>query len=113
MGPGNGITMSDGTLVFAAQYKDENEMPWSTIVYSRDGVENWSIGVPVRSNTTEAQVVETGEGTLMINMRDNRSGARAVYTTLNLVGSWEEHSSSRVLLQEPGSTASMIRCSTT
>ena len=111
MGPGNGITMSDGTLVFAAQYKDENEMPWSTIVYSRDGGENWSIGVPVRSNTTEAQVVETGEGTLMINMRDNRGGARAVYTTRNLGASWEEHASSRVLLQEPVSMASLIRSS--
>jgi sialidase-1 len=51
MGPGNGITMSDGTLVFAAQYKDENEMPWSTIVYSKDGGETWAIGdrcVPIQ-----------------------------------------------------------------
>src|SRR5690625_7598885 len=86
-------------------------MPWSTIVYSRDGGENWSSGVPVRSNTTEAQVVETGEGTLMINMRDNRGGARAVYTTRNLGASWEEHASSRVLLQEPVSMASLIRSS--
>lgn len=111
MGPGNGITMSDGTLVFAAQYKDENEMPWSTIVYSSDGGENWSIGEPVRSNTTEAQVAETEEGTLMINMRDNRGGARAVYTTADMGASWQEHSSSRTLLQEPVSMASLIRSS--
>lgn len=109
MGPGNGITMSDGTLVFAAQYKDVNEMPWSTIVYSNDGGENWTIGEPVRSNTTEAQVVETEDGTLMINMRDNRGGARAVYTTIDMGKTWHEHSSSRRALQEPVSMASLIR----
>lgn len=109
MGPGNGITMSDGTLVFAAQYKDENEMPWSSIVYSSDGGENWIIGEPVRSNTTEAQVVETEEGTLMINMRDNRGGARAVYITSDMGKSWQEHASSRQALPEPVSMASLIR----
>lgn len=109
MGPGNGITMSDGTLVFAAQYKDENEMPWSSIVYSSDGGETWTIGEPVRSNTTEAQVAETEEGTLMINMRDNRGGARAVYTTSDMGRTWQEHASSRQALQEPVSMASLIR----
>jgi sialidase-1 len=109
MGPGNGITMSDGTLVFAAQYKDENEMPWSAIVYSKDGGETWAIGEPVRSNTTEAQVVETEAGTLMINMRDNRGGARSVYTTTDMGETWQEHTSSRTALQEPVSMASLIR----
>ena len=109
MGPGNGITMSDGTLVFAAQYKDENEMPWSTIVYSRDGGENWTIGDPVRSNTTEAQVVELEPGKLMINMRDNRGGARSVYITTDMGKTWKEHSSSRTTLQEPVCMASLIR----
>ncbi|CAN5466436.1 exo-alpha-sialidase [soil metagenome] len=109
MGPGNGITMSDGTLVFAAQYKDENEMPWSTIVYSSDGGGTWTIGEPVRSNTTEAQVAETEEGILMINMRDNRGGARSVYTTSDMGETWQEHPSSRTALQEPVSMASIIR----
>jgi len=109
MGPGNGITMHNGTLVFAAQYKDENEMPWSTIVYSEDGGETWDIGEPVRSNTTEAQVVELEPGTLMINMRDNRGGARSVYTTTDMGENWNEHSSSRTELQEPVCMASLIR----
>jgi sialidase-1 len=109
MGPGNGITMSDGTLVFAAQYKDENEMPWSTIVYSSDGGENWAIGEPVRTNTTEAQVVELEAGKLMINMRDNRGGARSIYTTTDMGETWLEHPSSRTALQEPVSMASLIR----
>lgn len=33
-GPGMGITTQDGTLVFAAQYKDKNQVPHSTIVLS-------------------------------------------------------------------------------
>src|SRR5690606_18076169 len=33
-GPGNGIVMEDGKLVFPAQYWDENAMPHSTIIYS-------------------------------------------------------------------------------
>lgn len=109
MGPGNGITMSNGTLVFAAQYKDENEMPWATIVYSNDNGKNWVIGEPVRANTTEAQVVELDPATLMINMRDNRGGARSVYTTTDMGKTWEEHSSSRTGLMEPVSMASLIR----
>jgi len=109
MGPGNGITMSDGSLVFASQYKDENGMPWSSIVYSSDGGEIWSISEPVRSNTTESQVVELEDGKLMINMRDNRGGARSVYTTTDMGNTWQEHSSSRSFLQEPVSMASLIR----
>src|SRR5690554_5766318 len=40
-GPGSGITMKDGTLVFAAQYRDAEGMPHSTIVYSKDQGETW------------------------------------------------------------------------
>ena len=34
-GPGSGIMMKDGTLVFAGQFKDENQVPHSTIIYSK------------------------------------------------------------------------------
>ena len=34
-----------------------------------------------RTNTTEAQVVEIEPGVLMLNMRDNRGGSRAVSIT--------------------------------
>src|SRR5690554_7187219 len=63
-GPGKGITMKDGTLVFAGQYKDENDMPHSTIIYSKDKGETWEIGTGAKSNTTEAQVVELNDGSL-------------------------------------------------
>src|SRR5690606_11837794 len=56
-GPGSGIAMQDGTLVFAAQYWDENRMPFSTLIYSKDHGQTWvgNIKGP-RANTTESQL---------------------------------------------------------
>jgi sialidase-1 len=112
-GPGKGITMRDGTLVFPAQYKDEKEMPHSTIIYSNDNGINWQIGTGAKSNTTEAQVVELSDGSLMLNMRDNRGGARSVAVTKDFGKSWTEHSTSRSALPEPVCMASLITHSST
>ncbi|MFI3281585.1 MAG: sialidase family protein [Rikenellaceae bacterium] len=107
-GPGRGITMSDGTLVFPIQYKDAEEMPHAGIMYSKDRGETWVITNPARSNTTEAQVAELSDGSLMLNMRDNRGGSRAVMTTTDLGESWVDHCSSRSALREPVCQASLI-----
>ncbi len=37
-----------------------------------------------RTNTTEAQVAEIEPGVLMLNMRDNRGGSRAIAITKDL-----------------------------
>ena len=114
-GPGKGITLHDGTLVFPAQYKDENEMPHSTLIYSKDHGKSWEIGTGAKSNTTEAQVVELKDGSLMLNMRDNRGrnhpegGTRSVAITRDLGQSWTEHPSSAKALVEPVCMASLIR----
>ena len=110
-GPGRGISMKDGTLVFAAQYQDppgEGRTPRATILYSRDHGEAWQLGTGARSNTTEAQVVELDEGTLMLNMRDDRGGSRAVSTTRDLGRTWQEHPTSRRALVEPVCNAALI-----
>lgn len=107
-GPGKGITMKDGTLVFAGQYKDENDMPHSTIIYSKDKGNTWHIGTGAKSNTTEAQVVELNDGSLMLNMRDNRGGSRSVAVTSDLGKTWTEHPSSRSALIEPICMGSLI-----
>ena len=66
-GPGSGITMTDGTLVFPAQFKADlgaksldggQYTCHSTIVYSKDQGNTWQIGTGAKPNTTEAQVVE-------------------------------------------------------
>jgi len=107
-GPGRGITMKDGTLVFAMQYIGADRVPNAGIMYSKDGGKTWKWHNHARSNTTEAQVAEVEPGVLMLNMRDNRGGSRAVSTTKDLGKTWTEHPSSRKALQEPVCMASLI-----
>ena len=107
-GPGRGITMQDGTLVFPIQFIDSTRVPNAGIMYSKDRGETWKIHNYARTNTTEAQVAEVEPGVLMLNMRDNRGGSRAVATTKDLGKTWTEHPSSRKALQEPVCMASLI-----
>ena len=107
-GPGRGITMEDGTLVFPIQYIGKDRIPNAGIMYSKDRGETWTIHNHARTITTEAQVAEVVPGTLMLNMRDNRGGSRAVYTTSDLGMTWKEHESSRTALPEPVCMASLI-----
>lgn len=108
-GPGRGTVMDDGTLVFPVQYIDSTRMPHAGIMYSRDKGRTWHMHRGARSNTTEAQVVELSPGTLMLNMRDNRRGSRAVCTTTDMGRTWSEHPTSRKALREPVCMASLIK----
>jgi sialidase-1 len=123
-GPGRGMTMTDGTLVFPAQFKaDTGEKAidggqytcHSTIVFSKDGGSSWQIGTGAKSNTTEAQVVQLSDGSLMLNMRDDRNrkdkgmnNGRAVAITTDLGKTWITHPSSNSALPEPNCMASII-----
>lgn len=111
-GPGKGITMRDGTLVFAAQYQDppgKNRLPHSTIIYSKDHGQTWKVGKGAFDDTTEAQVVEIEPGTLMLNCRYNRKSARVVMTTTDMGQTWQKHPTSEKALIEPGACmASLI-----
>tara|TARA_R110002051_G_scaffold274975_2_gene335661 strand:+ start:874 stop:2463 length:1590 start_codon:yes stop_codon:yes gene_type:complete len=115
-GPGMGITMKDGTLVFPAQFKDKERIPHSTIIYSKDQGQTWTVGTGAKSETTEAQVVELSDGSLMLNMRDDRNRAnrkdtlngRSVAITKDLGKTWVEHPTSRKALQESNCMASII-----
>ena len=114
-GPGKGITLSNGTLVFPAQFKDANQVPYSTIIYSTNHGESWHIGSGAKSNTTESQVVQLSDGSIMINMRDDRNrtekgdkNGRAVAISNDLGKTWAVHSSSNSALPEPNCMASLI-----
>lgn len=116
-GPGKGITLSDGTLVFPAQYQDPpdpndkqaNRLPHSTLIYSRDHGQTWDVATGAFDDTTEAQVVEIADGEIMINCRYNRQSKRVVMTTRDSGQTWTEHPTSREALIEPGSCmASLI-----
>ncbi len=111
-GPGNGIAMQDGKLVFASQYWDESKkpgIPHSSIIYSEDHGKTWKSGIGAKSNTTESQVVETIPGTLMLNMRDNRGSFRSIATTKDMGASWIEHRTSYHALPDPVCMASIIK----
>lgn len=114
-GPGNGITLTDGTMVFPAQFRDADGTPYSTIVWSSDKGASWNIGTGAKPNTTEAQCVQLDDGSIMLNMRDNRNAevkdennGRAVSITRDLGLTWETHPSSNSILPEPVCMASLI-----
>lgn len=123
-GPGMGITLDDGTLVFAAQFKEDigvkaidggQYTSHSTIIYSKDGGKTWQIGSGARPNTTEAQVVQLPDGSLMLNMRDDlnrqvkdQTNGRAVSITRDFGKTWQKHPTSNSALPEPNCMASLI-----
>lgn len=111
-GPGKGITMRDGTIVFAAQYQDppdKRRLPHSTIIYSKDHGKTWQVGTGAFDDTTESQVVELEPGVLMLNCRYNRKSVRVVMTTRDMGKTWQKHETSERALIEPRSCmASLI-----
>jgi sialidase-1 len=114
-GPGRGITMENGTLVFPAQYQlspEQGREPRATVLFSSDHGTTWQLGAEARSNTTEAAIVELEAGELMLNMRDNRGrkapGARAVAISSDHGASWSLHPTSGKALPEPVCMASLI-----
>lgn len=114
--PGAGITMRDGTLVLPTQGRNENGEPFSNITYSVDHGKTWITTAPATFNTSECAVVELSDGSLMLNIRDNRNreqkgdnNGRAIYTTMDLGRTWVEHPTSRSALKEPVCMASIHR----
>ncbi len=85
-------------------------------MYSKDAGETWQIGTGAKSNTTEAQVIALNDGSLMLNMRDDRnrnpkvaSNGRAVAITKDLGATWTMHPTSNKSLIEPNCMASLIK----
>ena len=113
--PGNGITLSNGTLVMPTQGRDAVGRPFSNLMWSEDHGKNWTLSEHARDNTTECAVVELSNGSLMLNMRDNRNrsdksktNGRAVSVTRDMGTSWTVHSSDHGALPEPVCMASLI-----
>ncbi len=109
--PGNGITMSDGTLVLPCQGRDENGKVFSNIIYSKDHGKTWQASESFNSGTNECAVVELSDGTLMLNGRDahSRSSTRGVVVSNNLGKTWKKHATDHKTLIEPTCMASLIQ----
>jgi sialidase-1 len=105
--PGSGITLDDGTLVFPTQGRDKNGETFSNITYSRDGGITWKTSKPAYHNTTENMAVQLSDGSIMLNMRDNRNrrekgdkNGRAIAVSTDLGETWTEHATSHGALVE-------------
>lgn len=110
-GPGNGIVTSKGVIVFPAQIWDRAAKPrcMSTICYSTDGGKNWVYGNGVPHATSECQVVELQDGSIMINCRNEAyQGRRIVYVTKDLGKTWQPHETNNKGLSEPTCQGSII-----
>ena len=113
--PGNGINLKDGTLVMPTQGRDATGLPFSNFMWSKDHGKNWTLSSPARDNTTECSVAELKDGSLMLNIRDNRNrkdksktNGRAVSVTHDMGKTWKIHSSDHGVLPEPVCMASLI-----
>jgi len=113
--PGNGITLTDGTLVMPTQGRDATGVPFSNMMFSTDHGKTWTVSNHARENTTECAIAELSNGALMLNMRDNRNrtdksetNGRAVGVTTDRGKTWTVHSSDHGALPEPVCMASLI-----
>lgn len=114
-GPGCGICTSKGVLVFPAQIWNlkANPISRSTICYSTDGGKNWKFGTGVPHRTSECQVVELQDGSLMLSCRNETfQGKRVVYVTKNLGETWEAHPTNTNTLKDPACQASLVAVNT-
>lgn len=107
-GPGNGIVLRDGTLVFPAQFIDRQGVFYSTLLWSKDHGETWHVGEGAHPKTCEAQVVQLKDDSLMLNMRHLSDKFRSVAITRDLGETWQEHPTSGNTLVESVCQGSLL-----
>ena len=114
-GPGSGIVTRKGTLIFPAQFLDENRGFFSTIVWSDDQGETWRVGTGAKRSTCESQVVELNDGSIMINMRNYnvKNYVRSVAITRDYGQTWTQDEETSETLPCPICQASLIRVKST
>jgi sialidase-1 len=105
----------DSTLVMPTQGRDATGLPFSNFMWSKDHGKSWTLSTAARDNTTECSVAELKDGSIMINIRDNRNrkdksktNGRAVSVTHDMGKTWKVHSSDHGALPEPVCMASLI-----
>ena len=109
-GPGNGITMRDGTLVFPAQVWADGGKgtqvgdKGAVLVYSKDRGETWTSSKLMKYGASESTVAELSDGSLMISTREverekglgsswTEYAGRGVAVTKDLGETWKRHDS--------------------
>lgn len=88
-GPGAGIQLRDGTLVFAAQYITPDRNSHSCFIWSKDHGDRWEIssspttGTP---KTSEAQIAELTDGSLLLSMRNETDLGQRLWAIYSFEG---------------------------
>ena len=113
-GPGNGIQLRDGTLVFPAQFKGADNAPHACFIASTDHGATWKISPPAihgKPPTSESAIAELHDGSLLLTMRNEaragqRAWARWDWKGRVLDGKWSEP---WLAVTDPTCMASLIR----
>lgn len=82
---------------------------FATIMISRDHGATWTVGKPAFSGGNECQAAQLGDGSIMLNMRDDHERFRAVFVTKDLGQTWQPHATNRNTLIEPNCNGSLLR----
>ncbi len=111
-GPGNGIQLKDGTLVFPAQFKDAGKRAHSCFIASKDGGKTWQISPPAAPNTSESAIAELSGQGMLLSMRNEAKTGQRLWAKWEwsgpdvMQGKWGEPFST---LPDPTCMASLIR----
>lgn len=116
--PGRGITMKNGTLVMPTEGKNKDGIGFSNFIYSIDKGKTWAVSEHAATDlfTTEGQIAELQNGSLMLNMRSALAGkatditrtGRAVCVTKDMGRTWTKHPTSGTALPEPSCSAGLL-----
>jgi sialidase-1 len=107
--PQQGINLPDGTLVMPVQGRDDKGETFATLMTSRDHGATWTVGKPAFRGGNECQAAQLGDGSIMLNMRNDHERYRAVFITKDLGQTWQPHETNRNTLIEPNCNASLLR----
>lgn len=109
--PQAGISLPDGTLVMPVQGRTGRGRleTFATIMTSRDHGQTWTVAPPGYRGGNECQAAMLGDGSIMLNVRNDHERFRAVVVTKDLGQSWQAHETSRNTLIEPNCNGSLLR----
>lgn len=109
--PQSGFCLSDGTLVMPVEGRTGRERlaTFAALMISRDHGQTWTVGKPGVSGGNECQAAQLGDGSIMLNVRNDHERFRAVAVTKDLGQTWQPHPTSRNTLIEPNCNGSLLR----
>jgi sialidase-1 len=103
--------LPDGTLIMPVEGRTGRGdlETFATIMISRDHGRSWTVGAPGYSGGNECQAALLGDGSIMLNIRNDHERFRAVVVTHDLGQTWQPHPTSRNTLIEPNCNGSLLR----